>query len=92
MLEKYIEEKVVNYAKSLGFLAYKFSSPSRKGVPDRIFIKNNSIFWIEFKRKGAKPTELQSKTIHEMRKQGCKIYIIDDIKLGIQVLDHHDTL
>ena len=50
MLEKQIESKVVKKAKELGFLTYKFSSPSNRGVPDRIFISPyGEVFFIEFK-------------------------------------------
>ena len=38
MLEKQIESKVCDYAKSKGVLAYKFTSPARAAVPDRLFI------------------------------------------------------
>ena len=38
MLEKQIERKVCDYAKNKGLLAYKFTSPARAAVPDRLFI------------------------------------------------------
>ena len=63
MLEKEIEKKIVNYAKSKNFLAYKFTSPSNRSVPDRLFISpTGNIFFIEFKRKGKIPTKLQEST------------------------------
>ena len=38
MLEKQIEERVGTYAKEQGFLVYKFTSPQRAAVPDRLYI------------------------------------------------------
>ena len=38
LLEKQIERSVCDYAKSIGFLVYKFTSPERAAVPDRMFI------------------------------------------------------
>ena len=36
MLEKQIEAKVCEYAKTKGVLVYKFTSPARAAVPDRL--------------------------------------------------------
>ena len=52
MKESDIEKKVSIYAKKLGFTTYKFTSPSSRGVPDRIYIKNGITFFIEFKAQG----------------------------------------
>lgn len=52
-LEKEIEKKVCDYAKASGMLVYKFTSPARRSVPDRLFIpEGKSAFFIEFKREG----------------------------------------
>ena len=60
MLEKQIEAKVCDYAKSKGVLAYKFTSPARAAVPDRMFISPDGRVWFcEFKREGQKPTAAQ---------------------------------
>ena len=57
MLEKDIEKKVYQYGLTHGIQHYKFSSPARAAVPDRIFMKDGVIIFIEFKRTGEKPTE-----------------------------------
>ena len=50
MLEKNLEAKIIKIAKKLGYLTYKFTSPSNKGVPDRIFISPyGHVFFMEFK-------------------------------------------
>ena len=49
MLEKQIEAKVCDYAKERGLLVYKFTSPNRMAVPDRMFIRpDGKVFFIEF--------------------------------------------
>lgn len=59
-LEKDIERKVVAYAKSLGCLCYKFTSPAQRSVPDRIIITPHGVTgYLELKRPGGKPTEAQ---------------------------------
>ena len=56
-LEKDIEARVCEYARSKGVLAYKFTSPSRAAVPDRLFIAPDGRVWFcEFKREGQKAT------------------------------------
>lgn len=83
-LEKVIEKKVCNYAKSLGILVYKFTSPSRRSVPDRLFILpgGKGVFFIEFKRKGCKPTPAQEVEIATIRRQGVKVFVIDNVDAG----------
>lgn len=88
-LEKDIERKVCDYAKTLGMLCYKFTSPSRRSVPDRMFItKTGVVFFIEFKRAGQKPTAAQEVEIKKLRKQGVTVYVVDHVALGkVLVLD-----
>lgn len=72
MLERQLEAKVIRYAKARGFLVYKFSSPSHRGVADRIFIApGGAVGFLELKREGEEPTALQWKFINEVRKQGA---------------------
>lgn len=82
-LEKDIEKKVCDYAKSLGILVYKFTSPSRRSVPDRMFIlPGGGVFFIEFKRKGCEPTPGQEIEIEKLRKQGALVWVIDEVEKG----------
>lgn len=87
-LEKDIEKKVCDYAKSLGCLVYKFTSPARRSVPDRIFIMpmGKGVFFIEFKRAGAKPTPAQEVEINKIRFQGTTVFIVDNVKEGKDVI------
>lgn len=70
MLEKEIEASVVSYARKSGVLAYKFSSPAQRGVPDRIFVFNDRVLFVEFKRTGQKPTKLQYHQMKLLQEQG----------------------
>jgi hypothetical protein len=92
MLEKIIENKVVHHAKSKRWLAYKFTSPSCRGVPDRMFISpDGNVLFIEFKRKGHLPTALQEKKIKELRDHKMKVVIVDNIEQGIALIDEFDA-
>jgi hypothetical protein len=86
-LEKDIEAKCVQHAKSLGILIYKFTSPSRRSVPDRLFVlPGGRVFWVEFKRGGHKPTAAQEVEIEKIRKQGGTVYVVDNVKSGNTII------
>lgn len=84
--ERDIEAKVVKWAKNNGWLTYKFVSPSQRGVPDRIFIKEGHIVFIEFKAPGKKPTQLQAHTIKKLREAECEVHVFDDVESAINAL------
>lgn len=87
-LEKDIERKVCDYARSLGMLVYKFTSPSRRSVPDRMFITSTgTIFFIEFKRKGEKPTASQKVEIEKIRATGIQVYVVDNVERGKRIVE-----
>lgn len=86
-LEKDIERKVCEHARVHGILAYKFNSEGRRSVPDRMFItEHGHIFFIEFKRKGKKPTEAQQREINRIRDTGVNVYVVDNIDDGKRII------
>ena len=88
MLEKQIEVKVCDYAKNCGLLVYKFTSPNRMAVPDRMFVRpDGKIFFIEFKREGQKPTPAQDREHERLRGHGVQVFVVDDVKIGQWVID-----
>jgi len=88
MLEKQIEEKVGTYAKEQGFLVYKFTSPQRSAVPDRLYINpRGKVFFVEFKREGMKPTPAQQREHERLREQGVMVYVIDNVVVGKFMVD-----
>lgn len=88
MLERDIEKKVCDYAKDLGILTYKFTSPSRAAVPDRLFIAQNGYMWfVEFKKQGMKPTPAQEREHHRLRQQEVEVWVIDSVDSGKEMVD-----
>ena len=88
MLEKDIESKVCEYARSKGVLAYKFTSPARAAVPDRLFIAPNGGMWFcEFKREGQKPTDAQAREHTRLRQQKVNVFVIDNVDAGKLMVD-----
>lgn len=92
MLEKEIEKRVCEYARSKGMLALKFNSMNRAAVPDRLFIAKDGVMWFcEFKREGAKPTPAQTREHTRLREMGVTVYVIDNVEDGKLMVDNYAT-
>lgn len=87
MRESTIENKVNKYAESKGWLQYKFQSANNRGVPDRIYIRNGAVFFIEFKATGKKPTGLQKDTHDELRSQYVQVFVCDNVEHGYEIIN-----
>ena len=88
MLEKHIEAKVCDYAKQRGLLVYKFTSPARAAVPDRLFIlPGGRMFFCEFKREGQKPTPAQEREHKRLRAYDVPVFVIDNVDDGLRMID-----
>jgi len=88
MLEKQIESKVCEYAKTKNVLVYKFTSPARAAVPDRLFIAPDGRVWFcEFKREGQKPTPAQEREHAKLRAQKVNVFVIDNVEYGKAMVD-----
>lgn len=87
MLEKDLEKKITSKAKQIGYLTYKFVSPSNRGVPDRIFInKNGKVFFVEFKSEKGKLSQLQKLRISELKANKQSVFVVNCEKLGLELL------
>lgn len=70
MRESALERKVVAHCKAVGVLCYKFSSPARRGVPDRLLLYRGRVMFLELKAEGKKPTKLQERELSVLRAAG----------------------
>jgi Holliday junction resolvase len=78
MLERDIEKYLVTQVRKLGGKAYKWSSPSHRGVPDRlVFLPHGILLAVELKAQGKKPTKLQHYSHEELRALGAEVLVID---------------
>lgn len=81
--ERDVEQAVIRFAKSRNCLIYKFSSPSHRGVCDRIVMgPTGVVLFLELKAPGEKPTALQQKFINDIRQQGGNAEWADNIDLA----------
>lgn len=86
MLESELQKKCVAYARGDGWWASKFVAQGRRSAPDYIFAKNGRVIFIEFKRPGQHPTELQEAEHEKMRSFGLTVEVCDNLEFFKEVL------
>ena len=88
MLEKDVEGNNRTYAKKKGVMFEKFTSPSKRSVPDDILtFPNGLIAFIEYKAPGKRATPKQWLDHQKRRAMGCLVYVVDDPDVGRRVID-----
>jgi hypothetical protein len=86
VVEKAIESPVVHRAEKAGWFVRKVCWPGRIGAPDRVFIKDGRVVWIEFKDRG-KTLRLSQILEHDrMRAAGAEIHWCDNVFEALQIL------
>ncbi len=87
--ESEIEKKVKAYAEKMGWIARKFTSPGHRFVPDAIFFRWPArTFFIEFKAPDEKPSKAQFLEHNTLRHEGFKVYVVDNIGDGMNIIDN----
>lgn len=90
MIEKTVEEKLVEEVKKLGGLCYKFTSPGNIGVPDRIVVLNGKTVFVELKKpeggRFSKMQEYQIRRIHENGGIVVRIKNYEEVDKFIEVI------
>lgn len=79
-MEKKIERHLVKEIEKLKGKAYKFTSPSNAGVPDRIILIKGKAYFVELKAPGKKLRPLQEFQKQQFEKLGFKVYVIDSLE------------
>ena len=86
--EKQIETFCIREASIRGGKALKWSSPSCKGVPDRIIIlPGGRVGFLELKRPGGKATKLQLHWIKTLDGLGCVAGVADTKEAVAEFMD-----
>jgi hypothetical protein len=84
VLERDVEAYLVGRMKALGGAAYKFTSPARRSVPDRLAIfPGGAMVFAELKKPGAKPSDAQLREHERLRALGCAVYGCIDSKEAV---------
>lgn len=84
MTEVQIERRLVLGVKKAGGMCLKFTSPSTRGVPDRIVIlPGGRVIFVELKTEKGRLSEIQKHVIGEMTKlgaEGCVLRGLDGVE------------
>lgn len=73
-IEAYLREAVIR----AGGLCFKFTSPNRRSVPDRLCVfPTGEIIFVECKAPGKHPTPAQAREIARLRGLQCIVHVVD---------------
>lgn len=81
--ESQVEERITDRAKEHKGTAYKFTSPGRRSVPDRLIVcpcisHELRPLYIEAKRPGATATKAQLREHKKLRDRDATVFVADD--------------
>ena len=94
-IESSMEREFTTYARERGCIHWKWTSPGRPGVPDRILIVPSSmrtvmrpaVRFVEWKKKGGRLSGSQKRRIDQLRDAGCIVEVFDDLAVAKAYLD-----
>ena len=84
-LEKEVEQKFKELIRSLGGISYKWVSPGRRGVPDRLVFIQGRVFAVELKTISGKLSPLQRLIHQELAKHEIQVCVVYG-KAGVKKL------
>lgn len=90
MLERDLERHLVRAVKRAGGEAYKWVSPGRRGVPDRLVVlPGGRVVGVEVKRPGGGGvlSALQRIECGRLRELGVEVRVIDSVEAIAQLLE-----
>ena len=77
MREKQVETYLIQQVrKKLGGTAYKFTSPGRRSVPDRLCVVPGEVFFVECKATGEVATPAQLREHERLRNLDQWVYVV----------------
>lgn len=89
MLEKDVESRLVRRVFQCNGKAYKFTSPGRRSVPDRLCVfPNGDVIFVEVKQPLGKLTRLQEaehRFLRALKQHVVVVYDYDDVELFIKM-------
>lgn len=85
-----IERAVCDWAEANGWHVRKLKWEGRRGAPDRLFVKDGRVVFIEFKKPTVNPESLlsgnQSKEIRLLKEHGAEVHVVASIGTAKNIL------
>ena len=90
MKESEVEKKSGDYVRKRGGIPYKFVSPERCNVPDRMnALPGGVTVFIEYKATGKTPSKGQYREMKRLKDRGHIVYWTDSIEVSNFLIDLH---
>lgn len=80
MLESELKKKCKEKLEQYGWLVIHIIQSNCNGIPDTLILRNSRAYFIEFKRPGQAPRELQLYRIRKLQEKGFKTYVVTSLK------------
>ena len=80
---------MVDRAEKNGWLTKKLSFIGERGAPDRLFVKNGRVIFVELKRPGEldETSANQKRVIRQLLSAGAEVHVIDNLKDGYALVE-----
>lgn len=90
MKESQVEKSICAFAKAIGWKTLKLNGHGDRGKPDRMFLKNGKVVFIEVKRKGKQARKQQAYRLQKLRENGFKAQYVDSLPSGVLFIKNCD--
>lgn len=80
MLESQLKRKGSALLESWGWMVVHLIQTNTNGIPDTIILRKTSAYFIEWKRPGQAPRDLQVYRIQKLKEQGFTTLVVTDLK------------
>lgn len=80
MLESELKRRGSALLTDAGWLVIHLIQTNTNGIPDSLILRNGQALFIEWKRPGQHPRELQSYRIRKLQEQGFNTIVVTDLK------------
>lgn len=87
--ENRVERRLIDGVKALGGITFKFVSPGRAGVPDRVVIlPGGTVHFVELKAQGGRASALQQRMLAKLRRMDVTALVLTGIDEVERYLDN----
>ena len=87
--ENRVERRLIDGVKALGGITFKFVSPGRAGVPDRVVIlPGGTVHFVELKARGGRASALQQRVLAKLRRMDVTALVLTGVDEVERYLDN----
>lgn len=88
----HVQDPVLKYARSLGWITRRVQYISRNGCPDSWCFRNGNVVIIEFKDVDGTLQLRQEREIGRLRNAGMTVHVIDTYEAGCAIFDEYESI